>query len=283
MDFNMEKKYKLTDETIKIDGHILHRIQASKDFNDVKKGDLGGFIEKEENLSHNGTCWIYGNACVYENARVADSVYVYTNAKIYGNACIYDKAKVGDCAEIYGDAMIWEQAIIIDNAKVYQNAKIHGCAYIYANANIFEKARIYGNAKVGGNAKIYGNTHVYGNAYITEHANIYGYSKISGNSIIREYAEIYDNAEITGEAEIQGNAKVCQSTDYIVFKNFWSSGRYFTWTRSNNMWKVGCFYGTGKELIEKAYRDSKKSGKEYERIVKYVESILADEEKQNNT
>lgn len=43
------------------------------------------------------------------------------------------------------------------------------------------------------------------------------------------------------------------------------------------MWKVGCFYGTGKELVEKAYKDSELSGREYERVVKYVESILADE------
>lgn len=63
--------------------------------------------------------------------------------------------------------------------------------------------------------------------------------------------------------------------DYIVFKNWWSSGRYFTWTRNNNMWKVGCFYGNGEELIKKAYADSEESGKEYERIVRYVESILA--------
>ena len=66
------------------------------------------------------------------------------------------------------------------------------------------------------------------------------------------------------------------NTDYIVFKNWWSSGRYFTWTKSNNMWKVGCFYGTGKELIEKAYKDSELSGKEYKRVVDYVESILRD-------
>ena len=39
------------------------------------------------------------------------------------------------------------------------------------------------------------------------------------------------------------------------------------------MWKVGCFYGTGKELIKKAYKDSKSSGEEYERIVRYVDSI----------
>ena len=62
--------------------------------------------------------------------------------------------------------------------------------------------------------------------------------------------------------------------DYIVFKNWWSSGRYFTWTRSNNMWKVGCFYGSGDDLVIKAYKDSEESGKEYERIVKYVESII---------
>ena len=46
------------------------------------------------------------------------------------------------------------------------------------------------------------------------------------------------------------------------------------------MWKVGCFYGTGEELIQKAYKDSEKSGREYERVVRYVESILADEKKE---
>lgn len=65
-----------------------------------------------------------------------------------------------------------------------------------------------------------------------------------------------------------------------VFKNFWSSGRHFTWTRSNNKWHVGCFRGTGEELIKKAYQDSEKSGREYERVVRYVESILADEQKE---
>ncbi|EJF84065.1 hypothetical protein MCU_00733 [Bartonella elizabethae Re6043vi] len=39
----MEKKYELTDETIEVDGHTLHRIRALKDFGDLKTGDLGGF------------------------------------------------------------------------------------------------------------------------------------------------------------------------------------------------------------------------------------------------
>lgn len=45
-------------------------------------------------------------------------------------------------------------------------------------------------------------------------------------------------------------------------------------------WHVGCFRGTGEELIKKAYQDSEKSGREYERVVRYVESILADEQKE---
>lgn len=89
-------------------------------------------------------------------------------------------------------------------------------------------------------------------------------------------AWVYRHATVFGDARVGGNA------DYIVFKNWWSSGRYFTWTRSNNKWKVGCFYGSGEELIAKAYKDSEKSGREYERVVKYVESILKEENDNGN-
>lgn len=42
------------------------------------------------------------------------------------------------------------------------------------------------------------------------------------------------------------------------------------------MWSVGCFYGTGEELINKAYKDGEICGREYERVVKFVESIIMD-------
>lgn len=98
--------------------------------------------------------------------------------------------------------------------------------------------------------------------------------------IICDGAYVYGRIKIDGTAYISNGAEVCKTDDYIVFKNFWSSGRYFTWTRSNNKWHVGCFRGTGEELIKKAYQDSEKSGREYERVVRYVESILADEQKE---
>ena len=80
----MIKKYEFTEETKVICGRKLHRIRALRDFNDVKAGDLGGFIEKEENLSHEGNCWVYNNAKVYDNA------IIYGNAEIYGCAVIYN-------------------------------------------------------------------------------------------------------------------------------------------------------------------------------------------------
>ena len=95
----------------------------------------------------------------------------------------------------------------------------------------------------------------------------------SGNAWVCGDAKVCGNAKVCGDAWVCGNAEVYGLNDYIVFKNNWSSGRYFTWTRSNDMWKVGCFYGTGEELIKKAYADSEDSGKHYEAYVKLVEQL----------
>lgn len=84
-----------------------------------------------------------------------------------------------------------------------------------------------------------------------------------------------DDAWVSGDAKVWGNAEVSDLEDVIVFKNHWSSGRHFTYTRSNKMWKVGCFYGTGQELIDKAYQDNDKSGSYYKAYVEFVEKLEA--------
>ena len=221
----MSKKYKLTDETINLNGATLYRIEALKDFGEIKKGDKGGFIESENNLAHEGDAW------------------VSDNAHVYGDACVFDNARV------------------------------------YNNAFVSRYAQVYGNARVYGNAWLYDNTRVCGYAWIADNARVYGNANVCDDSSIFGSACVYDNARVYGDALVRGYACVCgdaeisNKSDYIVFQNWWSSGRYFTWTRSNNMWSVGCFYGTGEELIKKAYKDSELSGREYERIVKYVEEI----------
>ena len=67
----MEKNFELTEEfIINNSGIKLYRIKALKNFSDVKKGDLGGYVQKERNLSQFGNAWVYGDAQVYGNAKV---------------------------------------------------------------------------------------------------------------------------------------------------------------------------------------------------------------------
>ena len=233
----MEKKYKLTDEILEVGGHVLHRIKALRDFGNVKKGDIGGWIECEDNLSHDDDCWVYDNA------------KIYADAGVYGEARVYDNAKIYADAEVYGEARVYGKAEVCGLAEVCEKAEVYGEARVYGKAEVCEKAEVYGEARVYGKAEVYGEARVYGKA------------------------EVCGLAEVCEKAEVCGEAVIKSKSDYIVFKNWWSSGRYFTWTRSNDMWSVGCFYGTGEELITKAYNDSEESGREYERIVKYVESI----------
>ena len=119
MSSEMDRKYKLTDEKkVLDDGTVLYRIQALRDFNlvngkEVKVGDLGGWVESESNLSHDGESWIGDEAMVRGNAKVGKSALVFENANIY------DSAHVKDRAQVYGDASVYGNACVFEGAKVY--------------------------------------------------------------------------------------------------------------------------------------------------------------------
>ena len=143
----MEKKYKLTEETTGIYGRILHRIEALKDFGNVKKGDKGGFVENEENLSQYRNCWIYGNAKVCENALVRDDAEVYDNAEVCGNVLISDNAH-GNCRD--------QKQLLMrpDDRPLYSK----GAIFIGENVWIGEKAAILSGVHVGDGAVIGANS-----------------------------------------------------------------------------------------------------------------------------
>jgi hypothetical protein len=85
------KKYELTTETKVVFGRTLHRIKALVSFGDVAAGELGGWIEKEANLDHDGDAWVYGDA------RVCGNAWVYGDARVYGHAEVYGDARVTSC------------------------------------------------------------------------------------------------------------------------------------------------------------------------------------------
>ncbi|GAC1501886.1 MAG: hypothetical protein NVS1B10_06350 [Candidatus Saccharimonadales bacterium] len=79
-------KYELLlDDTKNILGIKRFRIKALVSFSNVAKGDLGGYIQAESNLSQSGNAWVYGYA------------YVYGNARVYGNALVL---KSNQCVNI---------------------------------------------------------------------------------------------------------------------------------------------------------------------------------------
>ena len=127
------KKFKLTDETITNDwGVTLSRIIALKDFGNIEAGEKGGFVEKEENLSHENDCWVFDNAEVCDNAKVYDNAEVYDNAKVYDNAEVWGNAKVYDNAKVWGNAKVYDNAKVWGDAKATQMAKTFGNAFCYA-------------------------------------------------------------------------------------------------------------------------------------------------------
>ena len=75
-------KYKLLkdDTVIALDGAKLFRIKATKSFNSIRKGDLGGYISSVKTLDTSGNAWVFGNALVSGDA------LVYGNAQVSGNA-----------------------------------------------------------------------------------------------------------------------------------------------------------------------------------------------------
>ena len=116
------KKYILTTNTKQWDGVTLYQIQADRDFGSMSKGDLGGYIEKEANLSHDGNAWVHGDAQVSDDAKVSGNALVSGNAKVSGNALVSNDAKVSDDAYVSGNAQVSNDAQVSGNAKICANA-----------------------------------------------------------------------------------------------------------------------------------------------------------------
>ena len=84
-----QKKYELISETKSFLGKTLYRIKALISFSDVKIGDIGGFVESDKNLSHDGDAWVYGDARVWGDARVCGDARVWGNARVATKSSVF--------------------------------------------------------------------------------------------------------------------------------------------------------------------------------------------------
>lgn len=122
------KKFELTTETKIVSGTKYFRIKALISFGNVKAGDLGGWVEKEENLAQvSGNAWVYGDAWVSGNAWVMwiskigsslGTLTVFTNKE--GGVTVTRGCFIGSLAEFEKD--VKERHHGNSHAKEYEAA-----------------------------------------------------------------------------------------------------------------------------------------------------------------
>lgn len=271
-------KYRLISEDCKtICGRKVYRIEALKDFGVVKAGELGGYIQNENNLSFDGESWVCDEAKVFDDARICNDAIIRNNARIYGNAIVRNKAMV------YGNAIIYDNALICDEAEIYDNAWVYGNAKVFEKARVYDKAYVYGNVLVYNNATTHGNAIICGdirvcnNAIIGDNAVVSGDAIIEGNAVICQNARVYGNAIIRGNALVCGNATIYgnavlddnviieNNTDWLVIGPIGSRNGFTTFSLNKDKGiyvLCGCFHGNINEF-EKAVEETHK-GTKYE-------------------
>jgi len=170
----MNKKYKTTNETKQITFNsdlksipiTLNRIQALRSFDDVKKGELGGWIDSTSILEDEGNCWIADEACVFGASLIKDNAKIIDAAKVFGSL-IKENASVEESANVYN-------AFAFGNCRIYGHSQVKNGATIYGKAEIFDDAIIENSGThVCGNAKIFEEVYMMG-GYAEKCANIYG-------------------------------------------------------------------------------------------------------------
>ena len=229
-----ELKYKILDRSMKFGKTVYHQIQATKDFGNVKAGDLGGWVEDAKCLSQTGKCWICPQSFIDRNARVKGNAQIVNssienfgivsgnavviNSRVRGHGKIGDKARVSDSlvshqGSVYGNAVLNNTSIVSDNAIVCDDASLdmttaEDNVIVEGNASVLystlrNRARISDNARVF-NSTVCDKAKVYGDAKVYEKTELHGASQIYGNTsvfsvVLEDKAKIYGNARVVSE------------------------------------------------------------------------------------
>lgn len=188
--YSIDKKYELIGDPIIVGGKKVYRIRALKNFGDVKLGDVGGFVESEENLSQFGTCWIYNDGKVIDNAKVID------DAKVYGTSLICDSATIKHDATVGVKDYITKPFVKIDE-PIHTNSifdsQMHGTQLTYMRGYFNIPYAIDNNY-----------------SFIKHLKNVRNRfeNDVTTDIIIGDKATIQNNAKILLDARITGNAIV---------------------------------------------------------------------------
>lgn len=135
---------------------VLHRIMAARDItlangSMVAAGTLGGWIEKESNLSHHANCWVADEAKVFANAKIIDSARASGHAQAFHQAKLAGRSQICDHAKAFGNTNMYDDARLSGYAKLSNSVNLSG------NAQVCDTVHLLGNLYATGDTKFQGN------------------------------------------------------------------------------------------------------------------------------
>ena len=205
---------------------IVMRFPGRQTVKVADRGNRGGYVEGEWNLSLDGPAWVgdeavvHGratvseNAFVYGNAQVSGTAQIFGNALVFGNARVLDGAKVYDRAEIYGDAIVFDRAASVfepdDPARKFWNDSLTldhsmGVEFSYVN-DAFSGA---GGEDDPYRDMLLWSAEDYGYAYAPEPyrpTEIFMDAHVLGDSRVWGGTHLYGNTRIAGTTRISGGS-----------------------------------------------------------------------------
>lgn len=223
----------------------LYRIQALKTFTKsggynpiTHVGELGGYVETEDNLSQEGNCWIFGDAKVKDGGKVID------------DAIIFDKAMVSNNSIIRGNSVVRDRCFVTYRSDIFDSTLV-GDVTVSGQSSIHSRAFLYGEIEVY-------------KSVISTHVNLAGRITIKQSRITAPF-------ELSGDYKL--NFDVSDPHSVIGYNIGMPRGRLFTIknivaSKVEDKWSTGDFVGTGAELID-FIRDS-----DDEQRINYVRSIV---------
>ena len=186
-----EKEIETEEPIIGEDGKVKGTKKVKKTILIEEMGQVGGWIEKMENLSQEGECWVDNDGYVLQNGLVSGDVKLHSgevagNARVDEEAQISGKVGIGDFAYIHGEA------IVMGNKRIAVGGRAEVLGKVLDDAVVLEDAYVGKDGEVSIKAKVFGNAIIHGK--VKDKANVYGRAVV--------YGVVEKNSYVGGEAVV---------------------------------------------------------------------------------
>ena len=284
------KKYKLLkNETIKFEGKTLYGIQALMDFGDIKKDQKGGYVQSENNLSHEGDCWIYDRAKAMDDSRVLGNAMMFDNSSIrdyssmHNHASMHDYASMYELASIHDNTSMYDFALMHDNTKMQDHATMYNHTSMHDFASMRDNASMYGCASIHDYASMYDRASMYDNASMRDCASIHDCSRMHGDSIMYGDSRMHCDSRMHGRSmlfngvclrSIIKDTVLKSNNDFIEFDCIGKRKRTIIYLKKERLININnCFIGNVDELESAVLKKYKRKKTNYHDMIKIIRAL----------